>query len=104
MTQGIYYPEKKIKANLYINQFFKPRDGCLKPGNGLQYTALVDIKSSPVKFIDGDEICPGKNGVVTIQFEKLFYHDGSGIKGIITDLNKFDNKLRIVGYFSQILD
>jgi selenocysteine-specific elongation factor len=104
ISHGIYKPETNIKAKVYINDFFKPKDNYIKPGSGIQYNALVNLKLSPVKFISGEDLYPGKNGTVTLKFDKFMYHNGAGIRGIITDLNKFENKLRIIGYFTQILN
>ena len=104
INQGIFKSENQIKARVFINQFYKPKDNVVKPGNGIQYNALVDLKSTPFKFTNGDEILPGSSGIVNMKFDKLCYHNGSGLKGIITDFNRFDNKLRIIGYFNQILN
>ncbi len=103
VTSGIFKQEKKIEANVFINPFYKPKGGIIKPGGTIQYHALVNLKSSPMKFMEGDELKPDKNGKIKISFDKSFLHDGSGLKGIITELNKFENKLRIVGWFTQIL-
>ncbi len=103
-TQGIFKQEKLIEAKVYLNQFYKPKTGKLKPGNGQQYHGLVEIKSSPLKFVSGDELASGESGRVTIAFEKPLIHDGKGLRGVITELNKFENKLRIVGYFTQLIE
>ena len=103
VSQGIFKQEKEIEANVFMNPFYKPKGGIINPGDSIQYNAIVNLKSSPMKFIEGDKLKPDKNGKVKISFVKLLYHDGSGLKGIITELNKFENKLRIVGWFTQIL-
>lgn len=103
-NQGIYKPEIFIKAKVFINQFFKPKNNIIKPGDGIQYSAMVDLRTAPCKFIEGDEISPGNSGIVNLKFYKPLYHNGSGLKGIISDFSRFDNKLRIIGYFIQILD
>ena len=103
VSQGIFKQEKKIEANVYINPFYKPKSGSIKPGEAIQYHALVNLKASPMKFIEGDELNPGKKGNTTIIFDRSLFHDGSGLKGIITELNKFADKLRIVGWFTQVL-
>ncbi len=102
INQGLYKSEHQIKARVFINPSYKPKNNVVKPGNGIQYNALVDLKSTPFKFINGEEILPGSSGIVIMKFDKLVYHNGSGLKGIITDLNRFDNKLRIIGYFNQL--
>ncbi len=104
INQGLYKPEHQIKARVFINQFYKPKNNTVKPGNGIQYNALVDLKSTALKFINGEEIPPGSSGIIYMKFDKLLYHNGSGLKGIITDYNRFDNKLRIIGYFNQLLN
>ena len=104
INQGLYKPENHIKAKVFINQFYKPKNNTIKPGNGVQYNALADLKITPFKIISGEEIFPGSCGIVSMKYDKPLYHNGSGLKGIITDLSRFDNKLRIIGYFDQVLD
>ena len=103
-SQGRFFFETKIKANIYVNQFYKPKGGSIKPNDGIQYFGLVDLKSSPLKIISGEEIAPGKSGKVELQFDKKLFHDGNGLKGILTEMNKFNGNLRIVGHFQQIFD
>ncbi len=104
VSQGIFTAEKDFLANVYINPFYKPKAGTIKPGDLTQFHGIVEIKVSPLKFVEGDELTPGSSGKVRIQLEKNLVHDGSGLKGIITEMNRFENKLRIVGWFTQILD
>ena len=104
INQGLFKSEHQIKARIFINQFYKPKNKVVKPGNGIQYNALVDLKSTPFKFINGEEIFPGSSGIVNMKFDKFLYHNGSGLIGIITDFNRFNNKLRIIGYFNQLLN
>lgn len=104
VTQGVFKNEEKVNAKVYINQFYKPKMGSIKPGDSSQYYSIVELKLSPLKFISGEELLPGKFGEVTVSFDKPLVHDGTGLKGIITELNRFENKLRIIGHFIQILD
>ena len=104
VSQGKFKQEKKIKATVFINQFFKPKTGTITPGDGTQYHGIVELKSSPFKFSEGEVLVPGKQRVATLTFDKSLVHDGSGLKGIIVDLNRFDDKLRILGYFIQIIE
>ena len=104
VNQGVFKPQKKIKANVFVNQYYIPKEGKIKPGDGIQYYGVVDLKLSPFKFTTGEELSPGKTGVATLDFSKNVYSDGTPIKGVITELNRFNGKLRIVGYFIQILD
>jgi len=104
VTPGVFKQELEIKAKVFINQYYAPKGGIIKPGDGVQYYGLVGLKLSPLKFIEGQELTPGKSGIVKILFDKTVVHDAEGLKGIITELNRFDNKLRIVGYFLQTED
>ena len=103
-TQGIFKGEKEIRAKVYINQFFQPKKGVIASNDSIQYHGIVEIKSSPLKIIDGDEIMPGDSGILTLKFDKPLFHNGSGLRGILCDLNKFENKLRIIGHFEQLLN
>jgi selenocysteine-specific translation elongation factor len=102
-SQGKFVNEKKINANVHVNKFYVPNGGAVKPSDGVQYFGMVDLKVSPLKFESGEEIKPGASGNMVIQFDKKLYHDGTGLKGIITELNKFNGKLRILGHFQQII-
>ena len=104
VSQGIFQQELKISAKVFINKFYKPKDKVIKPGDSTQFYAIVELKISPMRFLEGDELKPGKSAVSIIKFDKMLVHDGTGLKGIITEMNRFENKLRIVGWFSQILD
>ncbi len=104
VSPGVFKQEHEIKAKVFINQYYAPKEGSIKPGDGVQYYGLVGLKLSPLKFIEGQELTPGKSGIVKILFDKTVVHDAKGLKGIITELNRFNNKLRIVGYFLQIED
>ncbi|MBY8991707.1 MAG: hypothetical protein KGD58_13245 [Candidatus Lokiarchaeota archaeon] len=103
-TQGIFKGEKEIRAKVYINQFFRPKKGIIASNDSIQYHGIVEIKSSPLKIIDGNEIIPGNSGILTLKFDKPLFHNGSGLRGILCDLNKFENKLRIIGHFEQLLN
>ncbi|MHA2288839.1 MAG: EF-Tu/IF-2/RF-3 family GTPase [Promethearchaeota archaeon] len=104
VSPGVFKTVNEIKAQVFINQFFEPKEGLIKPGDGTQYFGLVGLKLSPLKFIDGQDLVPGKSGIVRIHFDKSVVYDGTELKGIITKQNRFTNKLRIAGYFSQTTD
>jgi len=104
VSPGVFEQVNEIKAKVFINQFYTPKGGIIKPGNDVQYFGLVGLKLSPLKFIDGQDLLPGKSGIVRIHFDKSVVYDGMELKGIITEQNRFTNKLRIVGYFLQIKD
>lgn len=101
-TPNIFTSVKKFQAKVAINNFYKPKGGKITPGDGVQYHAFVDIKTTPFKFTGGEELSPGGSGELIMECDKALIHDGSGLKGIIAERNKFDNKLRIVGSFEQI--
>ncbi|MBN1803229.1 MAG: hypothetical protein JW891_17090 [Candidatus Lokiarchaeota archaeon] len=101
VSQGVFKRENEITATVHVNQFYKPKGGTIKPGDGSQYYALTELKISPVKLVEGTELTPGNSGEIKIILDKPLVHDGSGLKGVITELNKFENKLRIVGFFVQ---
>ncbi|MFX0071680.1 MAG: EF-Tu/IF-2/RF-3 family GTPase [Candidatus Hermodarchaeota archaeon] len=103
VSNNQYKSENKIKAKIFVNQFYKPKSKVIRPGDGIQYFVIVETKFSPLKITEGDEILPGKSGEVIMEFDKLLFHNGAGLKGIITTLNRFENQLRIVGYFEQII-
>ncbi len=50
-----------------------------------------------------DELIPGEMSVAWLSFKNHLAHDGSGLRGFIIEMNKFENKLRIVGWFTQII-
>ncbi|MHA1727003.1 MAG: hypothetical protein ACTSXH_19540 [Promethearchaeota archaeon] len=101
-TPGIFKGEKQVKALIKINPFYKPKEEIITSKTGMEYHAMVELKVSTFKFIEGDDIKPGEQGIVLMKFEKMLIHDGAGLKGIMMEMNKFKNKSRIVGTFSQI--
>ncbi len=103
-SQGIFKGEEEVTAKVYLNQFYKPKGGVIIPGDLTEYHGIAEIKSTPLKIIEGDKLKPGDSGIVKIRFTKPLYHDGSGLNGIICDLNRFQNKLRIIGHFKQLLN
>jgi hypothetical protein len=104
VSPGVFKSVNEIKARVFVNQFFEPKGGLIKPGDNVQYFGLIGLKLSPLKFIDGQDLVPGRSGIVKIHFDKSVVYDGTDLKGIITKQNRFTNKLRIVGYFSQTSD
>ncbi len=104
VSPGVYKPLNEIEAKVLVNQYYSPKGGVIKPGDGTQYFGLVGLKLSPFKFIEGQDLHPGKMGTAKLRFDKSVIYDGTEIKGIITEQNRFTNKLRIVGYFSRTKD
>lgn len=103
-TQGIFKPYKKFNAKVFLNKYYTPKNGKVIPGNGVQYYGIVDLKLCPFKFTEGKALSPGESGIMSLEFDKNVYSDGTPIKGIITELNRFDNKSRILGHYTQILN
>jgi len=103
VSQGKFKAESEIKARVNVNQFFKPKDGLIKPHSETKYHVISDTKTSTYQIISGDELAPGKTGDMVFRFDRPLYHDGTGLKGYIIDLNKFQNKSRIIGNFEQII-
>ena len=101
-TPDVFLKETTINAEVYINEFYKPKEGKITPGGERQYYSLVNMGVSPIKFKEGENLYPGNSAEVIIQFNKPVYHDRSGLMGIITELNQFEKKNRIVGYFKQL--
>ncbi|TXT67067.1 MAG: Elongation factor Tu [Promethearchaeota archaeon] len=100
-TPEIFKKESNITAEFHMNEFYKSKGGKITPGDERQYYALVNMRISPIKFTEGEDIYPGNSTNVSIQFSKSVFHDGSGLKGIIVELIPFEKKNRIVGHFKQ---
>ena len=103
VTQGIFKNEKEIIADVYINPFYKPKNGSIIPGDSTQYNGIAELKVSPLNVVEGEVLTPGNSGRVKLRFDKPLYHDGKGLHGILCDLTRFENKLRIIGNFKQII-
>jgi len=100
---GTFKKEKEILVEFTMNEFYKPKGGKITSGNRTQFFAIEDTRITPMQFVEGDDLYPGISTKSKIIFEKPLYHNGSGLKGIITERNKFEKKLRIIGYFKQII-
>lgn len=101
VTPGQFKQEKEINANVYISPFYKPKEGVLKTSDSMKFHGIVELKTSPLKFSEVDQLVPGEKSVAHISFDRPLVHDGSGLKGLIIELNRFEKKLRIVGWFAQ---
>ncbi|MHA1478003.1 MAG: EF-Tu/IF-2/RF-3 family GTPase, partial [Promethearchaeota archaeon] len=77
VSPGVFEQVNEIKAKVFINQFYMPKGGIIKPGDDIQYFGLVGLKLSPLKFIDGQDLLPGKSGIVRIHFDKSVVYDGT---------------------------
>jgi selenocysteine-specific translation elongation factor len=101
VTMNTFKEETKITADLFLSKFYKIPEGKLVPGTGKLYFAMAELKMTPMRIASGAEIAPGSAGQVVFEFEKALVHDGTGITGIVFEMDPFKNKLRILGYFKQ---
>ena len=101
VTQNIFKEEKKIEADIFLSKFYKIPEGKLEPGTGKLYFSMAELKLTPTKIVSGDKIAPGNSGTAVLEFEKHLVHDGTGITGILFEMDVFKNKLRILGNFRQ---
>lgn len=105
VTMGTFSLSKEIKVKFSVVPFYKPTnpDGKISPKDTKAYHAIADMAISPIKIVAGDDIGPGKSGMLDLILEKELPHDSHGLRGIIADFGPFEKKLRIVGYFEQQL-
>ncbi len=103
-TMGSFTTSDHIKTKIYVSPYYRPQniDEKISPKDAKTYHFISDLSISPVKLIVGDEISPGKSGVIEIELEKALAHDSNGLRGIIAEFGPFESKLRIVGYAEQI--
>ncbi|TXT55491.1 MAG: Elongation factor Tu [Promethearchaeota archaeon] len=100
---GTFKEENEILVEFTMNEFYKPKGGKISSDNRTQFFAIEDTRLTSMRFVDGTDLYPGISTKSKIVFDKPLYHNGSGLKGIITERNKFEKKLRIIGYFKQIV-
>ena len=103
---GAMTASTKFKARVHVSPYYRPQSesGVISPKDAKAYHAVSDLGISPVKLVEGEDIRPGKSGVIAFELEKELPHDSTGMRGIIADFGPFDKKLRIVAYFEQIMD
>ncbi|MBD3198201.1 MAG: hypothetical protein GF317_24335 [Candidatus Lokiarchaeota archaeon] len=101
-TQNIFRSESVINADLFLSELYIPKKGKISSDTEKEFHLIVNLGISPVKFLETEEISPGKSGKVKVSLKKPLFHDGSGISGILIDMNKFEGKNRIVGTLTQI--
>jgi selenocysteine-specific elongation factor len=95
---------KSMRINLWVSHFYKSNTTSQKisPNESKDYHIIVDLAISAVHLNKGDEISPGKNGILEITLDnEIPYNPNIGFKGIMLDFGPFENKSRIVGYFKQ---
>lgn len=102
---GKFQTSKQFKAKVRISPYYKPGGKVNKVSSteAKNYHLIADLAISVAKLSGGDEIAPGGEGLLDITLEKELAHDSQGLKGIIAEFGAFDKKLRIAGYFEQIL-
>lgn len=63
VSPGQFTQEKEIKANIYINTFYKPKEGVIKPSDTMQFYGIVELKTSPLlKIWTCMDIRPSSSG------------------------------------------
>lgn len=98
-ASDLFRTSKIFKIKVKVSPYFKES---LNPQSGRQYTMFINLANAPFKVVGGNEVKPGNVGELEIECARempIPLHNG---KGIIVDLNKFENKLRIVGYFDVL--
>lgn len=102
---GAFQTSKEFKAKVKISPYYKPggQNNKVSPNEPKNYHLIADLAISVAKLTGGDEIPPGGEGFLNITLEKELAHDAQGLKGIIAEFGAFEKKLRIAGYFEQIL-
>ena len=103
-TMGAFTTSDHIKAKIYVSPYYRPQNenGKISPKDAKTYHLIADLSISPAKLLSGDDIGPGKSGVLELELDKPLAHDSSGLRGILAEFGPFENKLRIVGYVEQI--
>ncbi|MCP4763644.1 MAG: hypothetical protein GY870_17875, partial [archaeon] len=96
---NLFKTGNKFQIKVNRTQFYK---GELNPDSNRQFTAFIGLSTSPLKVIGGDLIKLGEEGVIEVETSKEMPYPIKNAKGIIAELNKFENKLRIVGFFKII--
>ena len=97
-------PISKCKVLLEVSPYYvvQSESGKISHLNKKVFHISSDLATTPVKITGGDEITPGKSGILELEFGKpLAKSLDSGIRGIMVDISSFANKLRIVGYYHQ---
>ncbi|MHA1819230.1 MAG: EF-Tu/IF-2/RF-3 family GTPase [Promethearchaeota archaeon] len=103
-TPGLFETTNKLKIKVKVVNYYKHP---LSPESARQFHIFIRLASAPFKITKGDKIDPGKEGIIEIETFRPVPCPKSNMlkelgKGIIGELNKFENKLRIVGYFEII--
>jgi hypothetical protein len=97
---------KKCKISLEVSPYYTAQSdsGKISHLNKKVFHISSDLATTPVKITGGDEIKPGKSGVLELELGKPLAKPLDGcIRGIMADFCPFDKKLRIVGYYHQLI-
>ena len=98
-SPDLFEVSNKLKIKAEMLKFFK---GSLGPDIKRQYTAFINLASTPFTVISGSTINPGETGEMEIEFSKPMPLPLEDCKGVIVELSKFENKLRVVGFFKAV--
>jgi selenocysteine-specific elongation factor len=92
---------KKCKVSLEVSPYYS---GKISHLNKKVFHISSDLATTPVKIIGGDEIGAGESGILELELGKTLAKPIDGyIKGIMADFEPFNKKLRIVGYYRQLI-
>jgi len=97
-------PINKCKILLEVSPYYtvQSESGKISHLNRKVFHISSDLATTPVKITGGDEIAPGKSGILELEFGKPLAKPIDGcIRGIMVDISPFNNKLRVVGYYRQ---
>ena len=102
---GTYGVSSKFTIRVEVAPFYKPThaSGKITAEEAKNYHIISDLAISPVKIVGGDAIGSGERGSLQVELEKPLPHDKLGLRGIIAEFGPFQNKLRVVGFFQQVL-
>ncbi|MHA1733075.1 MAG: EF-Tu/IF-2/RF-3 family GTPase [Promethearchaeota archaeon] len=94
VTPGSVSLAREVEIEMRLNPFFK---AYLSTDTTRQYHLVVNLATSPVKVVGGDELKPGDEGTVVLGSEKPLPVDAGGTPGFLVFLEPFSGKLRVLG-------
>jgi selenocysteine-specific translation elongation factor len=99
-------PISKCKVSIEVSPYYtvQSESGKISHLNKKVFHISSDLATSPVKITGGDEIASGESGILELELGKPLAKPADGyIRGIMADISPFNKKLRIVGYYRQII-
>lgn len=92
---ALFQIKQIMDVEIHTIPFYKH---AISPDSDRQFTMFCNLASSPFKVKKGERIDPGESGEVAVVLTNPIPIEKSQPLGIIAELNKFDNNLRVVGY------